>query len=629
MNTSILLALDNEKIEYFKSLFKNNYPEFNLFIANNVKDAISIVNQNRIALSILDFVINNSNGIEIADVLKTKDENSQVIFVTSRGISSSNIADFDIIDGFIYTPFSENLVIKQLNFHINYYKKALNILYSQEVFKKLADEINNIIFIVDKKLNILYSNFEFLNSFGQISYLDKLRRFFPGVIIDFIKEKIENISDDFSNNHLEFIFKEEHYKVNIFNYFCDNSAFIIFINFFKPDLNGDNNYAYFKDYIYKQYTTYRKILSEQLPVFKKFSINICEILFSNNASSIIYRFYKDKERLYYVVLKTLDNSVSSYYSSAIFKEFIDKNIDKLKKDIDLFLKSFQDFYYSNKFKEIINIFTGYIDEKKEEISFSLCGFNQPRIVDNNNVLNNLFVKEWNFPIGIAKNYFDYKKASFDFSNFAKFSMYSDEIVEFTHKNGKDIDYFIIDKFLTSNINNALEDLRMIKDSENIKNKTGFLLFFNFNKPIKERVTVNRSSSIDGITNSILDIINRFDISFGFKKRCFVVLEEIISNMIKYGLGGKISYKIDHQKVIFIFQNISDTSFNPWDFINAIDNKNDEDLIRNNIIKNVKSDSLKLGLYMTEKFSDRFWATKDGKYICVILKIEPKMPFILE
>lgn len=619
---NVLIVLDDENLKLFEEFFTRNYKNLKTISTNNIRDAFSIIKDNNIVLAIIGLIVGSSNGLEVAEVLKTKDNNTQVLLFGSLNVFSTNIANNDIVDGFIVTPVSEDILCKQISLHLRLYEKSSSILYLQDMFKKMSQEITNILFIVDKNLNITYFNNEFLKSFGIVNTIDKLRKFFPSVIIDFIIEKISSFEEDCTNSFVEFMFGEEHYKINIFNYFCSNDSFIILINVFKPSVESSEYFfSYFKDNLYNQFISYKKLLIQKIPVFKRFSLSLFETLFSNKINGLFYKFLKEKNSLYFTIIMPINDGFSSFYMINIIKEFIENNFYKLKESISGFVSLIQDFYYENKFKEVINVFTGVVDPKRDEMRFCLCGFNSPRILDRTGVISNLVVKEWNFPIGISKNYFSYAETVLELKNIEKFLIFSDEMVEFIHKNGKDTDYFMVDKFLKEGSYKAREELKIIKNSRNIMEKNGLTVIFNFNTPIKDKVVVTKSSSVDRITNFIIESLNKFDFSFSFKRRCFVILEEIVSNMLKYGQGGSISYKIDHEKVIFIFENLTEKTFNPWDYINSIDQEKEE-LIKQKILNNVTNDSVKLGLYMTEKFSDRFLATKDGKYICSIIKREP-------
>ncbi|MBS4013763.1 MAG: response regulator transcription factor [Bacteroidetes bacterium] len=113
---SILLVDDEEDILEFLE-FNFSASGYDVFTANNGKDAIDIAVKKKPDVIILDIMMTGMDGIQVCEKLKEIGQNndSLIMFFTARGEDYSQIAGFDAgADDFVVKPISPKVLIKRV-----------------------------------------------------------------------------------------------------------------------------------------------------------------------------------------------------------------------------------------------------------------------------------------------------------------------------------------------------------------------------------------------------------------------------------------------------------------------------------------------------------------------------------
>lgn len=138
MEKVLIVDDDISIVESLKFAFKNKY---DLYLANNVEQALEYYLDNDIAISILDLKLGNEDGLELYEKIRDINPEALVIIVTAHGTIKSSI---EAIKSGIFHYLTKPIDLKELEFliakgiEINQLYKRINLL-GEEARKKFED----------------------------------------------------------------------------------------------------------------------------------------------------------------------------------------------------------------------------------------------------------------------------------------------------------------------------------------------------------------------------------------------------------------------------------------------------------------------------------------------------------
>ena len=164
-----VLCVDDVENNLFilESIFKK-YKEFKLYSALSGQEAFDILLKNKIDLVLLDIMMPEMDGFEVARLMKqnmiTKD--IPIIFVTAKTDEASIKEAFDRggVD-YIIKPYRNYELLARVRMHIDLYTAHRSLVNKQSLLEQILDEQQNLIVITDSK-EISTANQAFLNFFN-------------------------------------------------------------------------------------------------------------------------------------------------------------------------------------------------------------------------------------------------------------------------------------------------------------------------------------------------------------------------------------------------------------------------------------------------------------------------------
>lgn len=138
MEKVLIVDDDISIVESLKFAFKNKY---DLYLANNMDQALEYYLDNDIAISILDLKLGNEDGLELYEKIRDINPEALVIIVTAHGTIRSSI---EAIKSGIFHYLTKPIDLKELEFliakgiEINQLYKRINLL-GEEARKKFED----------------------------------------------------------------------------------------------------------------------------------------------------------------------------------------------------------------------------------------------------------------------------------------------------------------------------------------------------------------------------------------------------------------------------------------------------------------------------------------------------------
>jgi len=199
-----ILCVDDVENNLFilESLFKK-HREFKLFSALSGQEAFDILLTNNIDLILLDIMMPEMDGFEVAKLMKqnmiTKD--IPIIFVTAKTDEASIKEAFEKggVD-YITKPYRNYELLARVKMHLDLYIAHKSLVNKQSLLEQILDQQQNLIIITDSK-EISTANQAFLNFFNASSLtsiqteIDSLVDLFETDNEFYNLEKIQNDSD--------------------------------------------------------------------------------------------------------------------------------------------------------------------------------------------------------------------------------------------------------------------------------------------------------------------------------------------------------------------------------------------------------------------------------------------------
>ncbi len=163
----ILLVDDDTDIQEFMTynLIKAGFDVYNAY---NGDEAIVIAENNIPDLIILDIMMPDKNGIQVCEILRSKEKLKNVIiaFLTARGEDYSQIAGFDAgADDYITKPIKPAVFIKKIEALLRR-AKFIGLMHTNDVFELGDIKIDfnaRDVFVVNRKVKLAKKEFMLLS----------------------------------------------------------------------------------------------------------------------------------------------------------------------------------------------------------------------------------------------------------------------------------------------------------------------------------------------------------------------------------------------------------------------------------------------------------------------------------
>ena len=197
-----------------------NYLCDELVVASNGESGLELYRKYNPDIVVSDIKMPNMNGIDMCKAIKEIDPDQHIIFTTAHNESGYFMDAIDMqVDGYILKPIDYDLLENKI---LNI-KKQINIEAELQEQKVLTKEItklqDNLLLVLDKQQNMIFSNDNFLNFF-KIDDLDSFETEYKQLSSLFLKNE-ELFTPTFNNEKywVEEILKLEKSKriVSLFN----------------------------------------------------------------------------------------------------------------------------------------------------------------------------------------------------------------------------------------------------------------------------------------------------------------------------------------------------------------------------------------------------------------------------
>lgn len=197
---------DKETQQIYHEVFKNYFK--NIDIANNSKETLIKIEKNKYDLIILDIILSNENGLDLASQIKTLNDKIKIIMLSAYSEKEKLLRAIKIqVDDYLLKP------LKRVELMTSISKIAKNIQDNNLL------ELNNNFFFNGKEKKLFYKNKEIPLTKKEILLLDLLssnpHNYFSNEdILNYIWE--DKIFDEYSKNNLSKLISRFHVKISSF-----------------------------------------------------------------------------------------------------------------------------------------------------------------------------------------------------------------------------------------------------------------------------------------------------------------------------------------------------------------------------------------------------------------------------
>ena len=170
-----ILCVDDIQTNLFilKTLFKK-HEEFELFYALSGQEAFEILLKNKIDLILLDIMMPEMDGFEVAKLIKqnTMTVDIPIIFVTAKTDEASLKEAFEkgAVD-YITKPYQNYELMARVKMHLDIYTSHKELIHKEYLLEQIINQQQNLVIITDTK-NITMANKAFLNFFDYVGLSD-------------------------------------------------------------------------------------------------------------------------------------------------------------------------------------------------------------------------------------------------------------------------------------------------------------------------------------------------------------------------------------------------------------------------------------------------------------------------
>jgi len=122
----ILLLEDDESFGYILSEYLK-MQDFNVIWVKSGESALKTLDQQKIALVILDIMLPGMDGFEVGRLIKNRDENIPFIFLSAKSLKIDQLKGFKLgAFDYITKPVDEELLVAKIKALLGYQKKEAN-----------------------------------------------------------------------------------------------------------------------------------------------------------------------------------------------------------------------------------------------------------------------------------------------------------------------------------------------------------------------------------------------------------------------------------------------------------------------------------------------------------------------
>ena len=285
------------------------------------------------------------------------------------------------------------------------------------------------------------------------------------------------------------------------------------------------------------------------------------------------------------------------------------------------------FIDNNKLDMFVTIWFGIIELSTGKLEFSNAGHEDAIICNKKNFFE-VFKTKHGLPIGAFKNSkYDNYKISLNKGD--KLFLYTDGVLDAVNNQNRQYGIFNLLKLLNMNKNkNAKEIIKTVKSDLDTfsKNSSQFdditMLCFELNKE-KEEKNMNYKKIFKADINEVNNVFEFFEknmkgiVEIGDAKKCFIVVDEVFSNIVKYGFNDnsndnyisvELNIDLNKKNIKIIFED-NGIKFNPLE-------SNDPDI---NLSVGDRNEG-GLGIFIVKKMMDKVsYKYKDNKNILIMEK----------
>ena len=164
-NISILYVEDEDGIRKQLTRFLE-YFSTSLYLASNGKEGLALYKEHSPDIVISDIKMPNMNGIEMAQSIKTINPNQHIIFTTAHSESRFFLEAIEMqVDGYILKPIDYKLLKSKISSILEQIRIKKQFLIQEKLIYEITQLQDDILFVLDKDLKVIFSNKKFLNFF--------------------------------------------------------------------------------------------------------------------------------------------------------------------------------------------------------------------------------------------------------------------------------------------------------------------------------------------------------------------------------------------------------------------------------------------------------------------------------
>jgi anti-sigma regulatory factor (Ser/Thr protein kinase) len=233
-----------------------------------------------------------------------------------------------------------------------------------------------------------------------------------------------------------------------------------------------------------------------------------------------------------------------------------------------------------------------------------------------------FMENGGPPIGIGMG-FEYGESVIPFEkNKFRLIFYTDGLVEDFMDKNKVMSEANLEKILYAD--NWLEQLNEYKDyllsleeHEDIDDTT--IIFLEKKSPLRFKIQFSRMQEADIIWHKISEMLDHYDFAIKEKNKVFIILQELITNAVKYSGGGEISVRINAAWTLIRLED-NGTGFDIQEALQATFQDKTEKFFKEKYLKYQSENSLGMGLLMVKQSCDKFYHSERGNiFLCAVKK----------
>jgi serine phosphatase RsbU (regulator of sigma subunit)/FixJ family two-component response regulator len=594
--------------------------------ARTGKDALKIMEEQDFQVAVIDAVLPDVSGFDLALKIRWAKPLAQIIMLTAlSSLEDKNRALKNHIREFISKPVQmEELSIRiQANLKIYHILEELN--QSRKNYQNIVESLADPVFIAGRDLTLLYANPVFLKMYGKCGSLKDLGLLFPEEALLRIMDAAQNffrVSEteswvDYKSDSLYIrvkFLKLLDRRDEILGIFEKNSREILeekeFRHFFEKKKNHLSQSAYLQ----------KSLMPQGFPVISRAGFH-AGVVFSSEVGGDLLLFEEQQGRYFFVLSDVLGRGMGASYICALMRSiFLSGRSLLLQGSLPEFMLQANQHAVEMGIEYCVTAVAGILDPGARKLVFCSAGHNPPRIFDDAGHSENYFLKRWGPPLGLEeKTLEDYPESVLSLSAVEKIAFFTDGLIEFSHSRGKDIDYCFADMAFKQGTRRAFEAFQLQRKAMQADEDDASLLMINLKKPFCEEIHLSSSMNIDRITERFLDVLRQFDYAEKEVHAAFVVIQEMLSNLMKYCESGVFRIRADHRRV-FLLCLSGGNGFNIQKTIDSVSVAMNHGLeFPEELLDQISLSGANLGLYMMIQNSDRFRASSDGRVMGALIR----------